>query len=61
MGLGLPSWSWLALAALPLAMSLIARLVRGATGTAINAMLGQTAIYQALLTLLLLGGFALSG
>ena len=61
MDAGLPGWSWLALAALPLALSLIARLVRGAMGAAINPMLGQTAIYQSLLTLLLLGGFALSG
>lgn len=61
MGARLPGWSWLALAALPLALSLIARLVRGAIGASINPMLGQTTVYQALLTLLLLGGFALSG
>jgi 1,4-dihydroxy-2-naphthoate octaprenyltransferase len=54
---GLPGWSWLALAALPLALSLIVRLARGALGAAINPMLGQTALYQAILTLLMLGGF----
>jgi 1,4-dihydroxy-2-naphthoate octaprenyltransferase len=61
MGAGLPGWSWPILAALPLALSLIARLVRGAMGAAINPMLGQTALYQAFLTLLMLSGFALSG
>jgi 1,4-dihydroxy-2-naphthoate octaprenyltransferase len=58
---GLPGAGWLALVAVPLALSLIARLMRGAIGASLNPMLGQTALYQALLTLLLLGGFALSG
>ncbi len=57
---GLAGSTWLALLALPLALSLIARLVRGAIGTQINPMLGQTALYQALLTLLLLGGLAIA-
>ena len=58
---GLPGATWLGLAALPLALVLIARLYRGTRGAALNAMLGQTGLYQALLTLLLIGGFALGG
>ena len=61
LGAGLPGATWLGLAALPLALVLIARLYRGARGAALNTMLGQTGLYQALLTLLLIGGFALGG
>jgi 1,4-dihydroxy-2-naphthoate octaprenyltransferase len=60
LGAGLPGWTWMALGALPLAISLILRLARGALGPAINPMLGQTGVYQALLVLLLLAGFALA-
>ena len=55
----LPGATWLSWGALPLALVLIARLYRGARGAAINPMLGQTGRYQAVLTLLLIGGFAL--
>ena len=60
-GLGLPGATWFTLGALPLALLLITRLYRGTTGKAINPMLGLTGLYQALLTLLLIGGFALGG
>ena len=55
----LPGAAWLAWGALPLALMLITRLVKGARGTGINVMLAQTGLYQALLALLLLIGFAL--
>ncbi|WP_295387454.1 1,4-dihydroxy-2-naphthoate octaprenyltransferase [uncultured Thiodictyon sp.] len=60
-GAGLPGATWPVLGALPLALILIARLYRGAQGAAINPLLGQTGLYQALLTGLLIGGFALGG
>ncbi len=59
LGPWLPGAAWLAWGAVPLALMLIARLYQGARGPGINAMLGQTGLYQALLTLLLLIGFAL--
>jgi len=60
-GPGLPGATWLSLGAVPLALMLIARLYAGARGAALNVMLAQTGLYQALLTLLLIGGFALGG
>lgn len=59
-GPGLPGITWPTLGALPLALLLIARLYRGTLGAAINPMIGLTGLYQTLLTLLLIGGFALS-
>ena len=61
LGAGLPGATWLTLGALPLGLLLIARLYRGARGAQINPMLGQTGLYQGLLTLLLIGGFAVGG
>lgn len=57
---GLPGPVWLTLGALPLALLLIARLLRGARGRALNPLLAHTALYQALLTGLLLCAFALA-
>ena len=57
---GLPGPVWLSLAALPLALLLIARLLGGASGQALNPLLGRTALYQALLAALLLCAFALA-
>nr|WP_040854921.1 1,4-dihydroxy-2-naphthoate polyprenyltransferase [Thiorhodovibrio frisius] len=51
--------SWPVLLALPMAASLIQRLFRGTQGRALNALLGQTALYQAVLVVLLSGGLAL--
>lgn len=56
-GAGLPGAAWLTLGALPLALLLAVRLHRGAMGARINPMLGQTALYQVALSLLLLVGF----
>ncbi|WPL17841.1 1,4-dihydroxy-2-naphthoate octaprenyltransferase [Thiorhodovibrio winogradskyi] len=50
--------SWPALLALPLAARLIRRLFQGAQGRALNALLGQTALYQVALVLLLSLGLA---
>lgn len=61
LGAGLPGATWLTLGALPLGLLLIARLYRGARGAQINPLLGQTSLYQALLTVLLIGGFAVGG
>ncbi len=54
----LPGPTWPVLGALPLALVLIRDLFAGAHGPAINPLLGRTALYQAILTLLLLFGFA---
>jgi 1,4-dihydroxy-2-naphthoate octaprenyltransferase len=48
----MPGWSWPVLLALPLAVRLGLRLWRGATGPALNPLLGQTALYQLALVLL---------
>jgi len=55
-----PVVSWPVLAALPFGGLLIIQLFRGATGTRINPILGQTALYQAVVTVLFLVGFGLS-
>jgi len=60
LGAGLPGPVWLSLAALPLALHLIARLARGAKGPDLNPLLGRTALYQALVTALLLSAFVLA-
>jgi 1,4-dihydroxy-2-naphthoate octaprenyltransferase len=60
-GAGLPGATWLTLGALPLGLLLIARLYHGAQGAQINPMLGQTGLYQGLLTLLMIVGFAFGG
>lgn len=57
---GLPGPVWLSLGALPLALYLIARLFGGARGRELNTLLARTALYQALLTGLLLCAFALA-
>lgn len=57
---GLPGPVWLSLAALPVALYLIARLFGGATGAELNQLLGRTALYQAVVAVLLLCAFALS-
>jgi 1,4-dihydroxy-2-naphthoate octaprenyltransferase len=54
---GLPGWTWPVLLALPLAVRLGLRLWQGANGSALNAMLGQTALYQ--MALVLLYGFGI--
>jgi 1,4-dihydroxy-2-naphthoate octaprenyltransferase len=54
---GLPGWTWPVLLALPLAVRLGLRLWHGAKGPALNAMLGQTALYQ--MALVLLYGFGI--
>ncbi len=51
--------AWPVAAALPLAGLLIRRLWRGASGLQLNALLGQTALYQSALTILLLVGLGL--
>lgn len=55
-----PGTAWPVLAALPLAGRLIRTLWRGASGLQLNVLLGQTALYQSALTLLLLIGLGLS-
>jgi 1,4-dihydroxy-2-naphthoate polyprenyltransferase len=55
-----PVVSWPVLAALPFGGLLIFQLFRGVTGTQINPILGQTALYQAVVTVLFLVGFGLS-
>lgn len=50
--------SWPVLLALPMAASLIRRLFQGIQGRALNALLGQTALYQAALVALLSIGLA---
>lgn len=57
---GLPGPTWLTLAALPFAASLILRLFRGANGPGINPLLARTALYQAALVVLLLCGFLIA-
>lgn len=57
---GLPGPVWLSLAALPLALRLVRRLFGGASGRDLNSLLGLTALYQALITGLLLASFALA-
>lgn len=57
---GLPGPVWLSLAALPLSIHLVAKLFAGATGRDLNLLLARTALYQALVTGLLLGAFALA-
>lgn len=52
--------AWPVLLALPFAGLLIARLLGGALGREINPLLGQTALYQMALTILLLIGFGSS-
>jgi 1,4-dihydroxy-2-naphthoate octaprenyltransferase len=54
---GLPGWTWPVLLALPLAVRLGLRLWHGTQGPALNAMLGQTALYQ--MALVLLYGFGI--
>jgi 1,4-dihydroxy-2-naphthoate octaprenyltransferase len=61
LGAGLPGATWVTLGALPLGLLLIARLYHGAQGAQINPMLGQTGLYQGLLTLLMIVGFAFGG
>jgi len=48
----LPGWTWPELLALPLAGRLGLRLWRGASGRALNPLLGQTAMYQLALVVL---------
>ncbi|WP_414718600.1 1,4-dihydroxy-2-naphthoate polyprenyltransferase [Thiocapsa sp.] len=55
-----PTIGWPLLAAIPLGALLTLKLVRGATGKQINPLLGQTGLFQAALTVLLLVGFGLS-
>jgi len=59
--LPLPGSPWPLLAALPLGLWLIARLYRGTLGTALNPVLGATALYQTVLTVLLMIGLAWPG
>jgi len=61
LGAGLPGATWLTLGALPLGLLLIARLYQGVQGAHINPMLGRTGLYQGLLTLLMIVGFAFGG
>ena len=53
-----PARAWPLLAALPVGLWLVVRLQRGAQGVALNPVLGTTALYQTLLTLLLILGLA---
>ncbi|WP_408648010.1 1,4-dihydroxy-2-naphthoate polyprenyltransferase [Thiocapsa bogorovii] len=55
-----PVIGWPLLAAVPLGVFLTFKLVRGATGRQINPLLGQTGLFQATVTVLLLVGFGLS-
>ncbi|RKT44611.1 1,4-dihydroxy-2-naphthoate polyprenyltransferase [Thiocapsa rosea] len=55
-----PAIAWPLLAAVPLGGLLTLKLVRGATGKQINPLLGQTGLFQAAVTILLLVGFGLS-
>ena len=55
-----PTIAWPLLAAVPLGALPTLRLVRGATGKQINPLLGQTGLFQASVTVLLLVGFGLS-
>jgi 1,4-dihydroxy-2-naphthoate octaprenyltransferase len=59
--IGLPGNPLPLIAGLPFAASLIVRLRRGARGSALNPLLGSTALFQAALTLLMIVGFALPG
>lgn len=56
---GLPGGGWPLFAAIPLAVMLILRLFRGASGEALNLQLARTALYQMALAALLLLGFLL--
>jgi 1,4-dihydroxy-2-naphthoate polyprenyltransferase len=53
----LPGPAWLTVAAIPSALHLTARLFGGASGPELNPLLAQTALYQGLLTGLLLCAF----
>ncbi len=55
-----PAVAWPLLAAVPLGALLTLKLVRGASGRQINPLLGQTGLFQAAVTVLLLVGLALS-
>jgi 1,4-dihydroxy-2-naphthoate octaprenyltransferase len=57
--LDLPGAIWPLLAALPFAGRLVFRIFGGATGPELNPLLGATALYQAVLAILLVVGFAL--
>lgn len=57
---GLPGPTWTLFAALPLAVMLIIRLFRSATGEALNQQLARTALYQTALLALLILGFLLA-
>ncbi len=56
---GLPGATWTLFAAVPLALMLIIRLFRGASGEALNLQLARTALYQMALLVLLILGFLL--
>lgn len=53
-----PGRAWPLLAALPVGLWLVVRLYRGALGAALNPVLGTTALYQTVLTVLLILGLA---
>ena len=57
--LDLPGTLWPLVAALPFGAWLISRIARGATGVALNPLLGATALFQSALAALLILGFAL--
>ena len=57
--LDLPGSRWPLVVALPLGAWLISRVARGATGVALNPLLGATALFQSALAMLLILGFAL--
>lgn len=56
---GLHGPTWITLAALPLALLLISRLLAGASGVAMNRLLAQTSMLQGTITFLLLCAFGL--
>ncbi|NCA69055.1 MAG: 1,4-dihydroxy-2-naphthoate octaprenyltransferase [Sphingobacteriia bacterium] len=51
--------AWPVIAALPFAIKLIVRLYQGAIGVDINRMIGETAMYQLIITILLISGLFL--
>jgi 1,4-dihydroxy-2-naphthoate octaprenyltransferase len=57
--LDLPGSRWPLVAALPFGAWLISRVAGGATGVALNPLLGATALFQSALAVLLILGFAL--
>ena len=61
LALGLTGRPWLVLAATPLAVTLVHRLLRGPGGAGLNPLLGATGAYQALLVALFTLGLALPG